>query len=405
MNRKRFARFMFAIIIALTLSLASVVPNQAMIINRKLSGDMLDFGDVKNFKISPDGQYVVFCADRYIDHIYELFSVPIAGGEPVQLTDMAEGSHFTGWDAADYQISADSQWVVYRADQEETDKVELFSVPITGGTTTTLNATLVEDGDVYEFYITPQSIPPYGYVVVYRADREENFKYELYGVSLTNGEVGKYNGDLVTGGNVHSFKISPDGQWVVYLADQETNQVNELYSNTILGGGWEKLNDPIIYPGNVQNYKITPNSQGVVYTSNPDGILNKMQLYSNYITGLGDGPYELSDLTFNGASVSDFDVTPNSLGVVYNADQDTDEIDELYSNYITGGTPIKLSGNLYLHGDITSFAITPNNQGVVFMHKNTSEMEVFYELFSNLTVGGYSPIHLGTCLFHITPNS
>jgi hypothetical protein len=92
---------------------------QAVYYNRKISGDMPAFGDVidkyrRKLDISPDGQYVVFMADREADEIYELYSVPMSGGEPLKLnTPLTIGRSIDF-----FLIAPNSQIVVYLAYQE-----------------------------------------------------------------------------------------------------------------------------------------------------------------------------------------------------------------------------------------------------------------------------------------------
>ena len=62
----------------LLIATASLV--SAVQINRKISGVMPAFGDAEYSEISPDGQYVVYIADRESDDVYELYSVPLVGG-------------------------------------------------------------------------------------------------------------------------------------------------------------------------------------------------------------------------------------------------------------------------------------------------------------------------------------
>jgi hypothetical protein len=103
-------------------------------------GDVLDF----NFRLTGDGQRVVYVADQQTDEVQELYSVPIAGGVVTKLN----GALVAGGDVGIFQIAANSQRVVYRADQQADDVVELYSVPTAGGAATKLNGVLAANGDV-----------------------------------------------------------------------------------------------------------------------------------------------------------------------------------------------------------------------------------------------------------------
>ena len=47
----------------------------------KLSGNMVSGGDVVAFKISPDGIFAAYVADQSRDQVFELYVVPVDGGQ------------------------------------------------------------------------------------------------------------------------------------------------------------------------------------------------------------------------------------------------------------------------------------------------------------------------------------
>jgi Tol biopolymer transport system component len=131
-------------------------------------------------------------------------------------------------DVEDFEISPDGAYVVYLADADTDEIVELYSVPMSGGTSVRLNSTLVTGGDVGSgFVISPDSSR-----VVYGADQDTFGVWELYSVPIGGpASAGvKLNGPLVAGGDVSKCLISPDSSQVVYRADQDTDAVDELYA-------------------------------------------------------------------------------------------------------------------------------------------------------------------------------
>ena len=115
------------------------------------------------------------------------------------------------WRAGGFVVSPDGTRVVYSADQNTDDVVELYSVPIAGGTAVKLNPALVAGGDVFN-----RAVSPDGSRVVYSADQQTDGIIELYSVPITGGTAIKLNGTLVAGGGVGpTFRISPDGSRVV----------------------------------------------------------------------------------------------------------------------------------------------------------------------------------------------
>ncbi|MDP7496967.1 MAG: hypothetical protein QGI77_11060, partial [Roseibacillus sp.] len=86
-------------------------------------------------------------------------------------------------------------------------------------------------GNVQDFEISADST-----TVVYRADQDDDEIYEIYGAPIYGGPSTKLNSGLVPGGDVSDFQISEDSSTVVYVADQDDNGVTELYS-VATGGG------------------------------------------------------------------------------------------------------------------------------------------------------------------------
>jgi|GEM_PF-3996769 len=69
----------------------------------KLSGTPRPDQVILDFLASPDGGYVVYRADQGTAGVFEIYSVPTAGGEPVRLNgNLAEGGYVT-----DYRLTSD----------------------------------------------------------------------------------------------------------------------------------------------------------------------------------------------------------------------------------------------------------------------------------------------------------
>ena len=267
----------------------------------------------------------------------ELYSVPL-GGPPggVKLN----GALVAGGNVDKFFISPDSSRVVYRADQETAAVFELYSVPVGGPAAgVKLNGALVAGGNVVDrFFISPDSSR-----VVYRADQETAAVFELYSVPIGGPAAAgvKLNGTLVAGGNVgNGFLISPDSSRVVYGADQETAAVFELYS-VPLGGpaaAGVKLNGALVAGGNVVDrfFSISPNGSRVVYQADQETAA-VFELYSVPLGGPAVAGVKLNGPLVAGGYVSGIhQFSPDSCRVVYRADQDTNEVFELYmtSNYL-----------------------------------------------------------------------
>jgi dipeptidyl aminopeptidase/acylaminoacyl peptidase len=348
----------------------------------KLSGAMPAYSDVQDFKISPDGQYVVYRADQDTDEAFELYSVPLSGGVPVRLIGaLPTGSSVSN--DLDYQISPDSSRVIYRADQDTTGIIELYSVSIAGptGASVKLNGALVTGGGVYSYQISPDNSQ-----VVYIADQYTDDVFELHSVPLAGpASAGvKLNGSLVTFGDVSGFRISPDSSQVIYWADQQTNNVFELYSVPLTGpaSAGVKLNESMVAGGDVGVIQISPDSSRVIYWADQDTD-EVMELYSVPLNGPASSEVKINGSMVAGGDVlGDFQISPDSSRVVYRADQQIDNINELYSVPLSGpaSSGVKLNGAMVTGGNVNYFQISPDGIRVVYIaDQHTDEV---YELYS-----------------------
>jgi Tol biopolymer transport system component len=331
--------------------------------------------DILSFKISPDSSRVIYRAKRYLDcdHVYELFSVPIAG--PVDDVVQLSGTMVTGGDLSEYEVSADSSRVVYQADQHTDNVSELYSVPVGGpaGAGVKLNKPMATGGDVSTFSISGDSSR-----VVYRADQDTNGLYELYSVPISGpaGSGIKLTAPEVFGGtslHVNNFSLSPDGAWALYHAKLDDAPCWELYSVPAAGPAAQgvKLNGPLptgAY-GVVMEIRISPDSSRVVYHADQDTAL-QLDLYSVPIGGPATAAVKLNRPPVAGGAISwwSYQISPDGSRVAYLADQDTDNVTELYSVPLAGpaSAGVKLNGHLVDGGDVAGFAFSPAGSRVVY---------------------------------------
>ncbi len=167
-------------------------------------------------RLSPDGGRVVYGHTR-------LFSVDILGeSDPDELS----GTMVPGGGVEDFAVSPDGQYVAYRADQDTDGIFELFAVPVAGGDEIKVSGPMIPEGDVESDY----AFNPAGDTIVYRADHAIDGIYELFAASIAGGEVLMLNDPLPAGASIHEFALTSDGSRVVYLGEQETAGVDELFS-------------------------------------------------------------------------------------------------------------------------------------------------------------------------------
>jgi Tol biopolymer transport system component len=439
----RLPRFLGHFITILLFLLLGVPPLSAAPASQKISGPLQAQGDVLRpsedptspspfpaYRISPDGQRVVYIADAETEDSFELYNVPLTGGTVQKLSDGSD----VPWRVFDFQISPDSQQVVFRAGSTGTyalysvpiedgtpvrlhvvppenetlgpvaisadnrrvvftvsrypanaeSVTELYSVPIGGGTPIKLNGTLVNGGTVTSFQLAADNR------VVYYAEQETDNVLEIYSVPITGGTPRKLNGALVSGGRLRESALSPDKQTVVYLADQETVDVQEVYRTSVVNGTAVKISAGIQHRGEYLIYlRFSPDGAWVVVRADSQNT-GDYRLHSISMT---DGRViPLTGALSEGAHIgTGYQVDAASDQLVYRiVDQGTTPsgVAGLYKVPLDGGASTKLSGTPTSSEWIGRFALSPDNLHVVYIADQTTEGT--YNLYSVPLAGGRS---------------
>lgn len=182
---------------------------------RKLNSPLGNGGDVGAWQLSADGQQAIYWANANGDAMREVFSAVIAGGIGVKLNTPLVGPGSIGGGLA-------SDRAVFIASERESlfldPYFELFSAPAAGGSVELLSGPLVNGGDVRAVVTRADSGR-----VLYLADQETDETVELYSVLADGGTWTKLNPQLVANGNVlpDGLALSSDGSRAIYVADQE----------------------------------------------------------------------------------------------------------------------------------------------------------------------------------------
>jgi len=451
-----------------------------------IGGALVAGGDVQaDFVISRAAMRIVFRADADTNERFELFSTRLADA-PVRLNAPLEPETITA-DVADFRAAGNGR-VLYRADRRLNDAFELHSAALDAADDVELNAPLLVDQDVFSDHQITRDLtwtvfqsnqsgdtrlystrtdgsPPsialatarqnsgFAFLpswnsryVVYTTDADVADRRELYVVAVDGGSSPlKLNpplasgqfvkrflvgaGDRVAftigssgtndmpwsapldgstparelaparpaGRTISSLWISPDGGHVLYLANHDSPTTVELYSVPIDGSQAPvRLNSPLVAGGNVgvptqldRGIKISPNSSRVVFVADQD-VDELRELYTAPLDGSAPS-VELVSLS--GASdVSDFQITPDSRHVLYRADTLVNEKVELFLVPIDGSGPsVKLNGPLIALGDVTGYFVTPDSQRVVYVADQ--EVDQVRALYS-LTLAGGAPLRI-----------
>lgn len=329
----------------------------------QISGEQVPFGDVKtNFQISPDGQRVVYRADQDTDGVIELFSVPITGGTAVKLNPPIANSR---GGVSGFAISPDGQRVVYMAKQDGDGFVALFSVPITGDEEATLLAKSLPGQLIDSFQIANSQR------VLYRIRNDAApFIDRLFSRPITGGMAVSLVPSGVDLRSIDAVRVSGDGLTVVYSARVERglNQTRELLSVSINGGNVVTLNFLNSGTSNLIDIDTRPvlslDSQRVVFLGRVNGGLS--ELFSVPIAG--GTPIRLTPPTVSGLkSVLVFKTSPDSRHIVFLAETNTESLLDLFSVPTTGGAVVKLNNPTEIaFSKVKNFTVSPDSQRVVY---------------------------------------
>ena len=335
--------------------------------------------------VAPTSGTVVYLADQDIVGVFELF----LAGSGTKLNPALPA----GRTVQSFALTPDATAVVYIADQDQNDVFELYRVNLASpGSSTKLNGQLAlcglaVCGDVTQFAVTPDNS-----AVVYIADQTADDVFELFRTVLTSLANSKLNPNFAAGQNVDAFAVLPNSTGVIYRANQNTPGAKELYRVLFASPQTtDRLitSPPLLTGQNVGKFTPTPDSANVVYILNRPVALN---LFIVPAAGGGDTQLNSPSPPNPNSNVSDFAVTPDGLSVVFRADQDIDQVDELYRTIISQApTNTKLNLPLSFGKKVTSFGVIPDSSGVVYVADQTT-VDVF-ELFRTVFSGGNSQVN------------
>jgi Tol biopolymer transport system component len=373
---------------------------------------------IRRFACTPDSRRVVLLDQ--LDGVTRLSSVPVDGSARAALLVVPSGPvHEID---AGFQIASDSRHVVFVADLERDGVFELYSQPLARDARRVgvpfpvrLNAPLGPAQDVdFAFRITAD-----GKRVVYAADQDNDDVFELYSVPIRGGTPVKLSGPMVAGGDVGlgvartfqplrlpQFELSPDGKRVVYRADQDADEVFELFSAPIDGSTIPTRLHPALAPnGDVAllSARIDPSSTTVVFgaDASTDDVL---EVFAAPLDGSA-APIRLSGPMIAGGDLwtrpttdawQMLEVSPDGASVAYLADQDADEVVELYAVPLDGSAPARrLSGPMVAGGDVRSpaepldevppFRFRPDGRALTYLaDQRTDEVTELFLSFLDL---------------------
>jgi hypothetical protein len=267
--------------------------------------------------------------------------------------------------------------VVFMADKSSDGIIELYASSDDGTDIIKLSETMVFNGDVVDFNVSPNGI-----WVAYVADQDKNGLFELYVVPVdkdSGDDAVKISGIPMAGDGVketatgrYAFQWAPDTSRVAYLADQTTPGVIELYSNTPVGNSQTTIRLSIL-PGtgrDVEDFAWSPNLENqplIAYLADQQ-TLDVIELYTTSPTasssqkinnGLGPG-------LPSGRNVTVFKWAPDAQRIAFIADKSLGNF-QLYTTFPTTTDDVPVSGSLAVANDVLNFKWSPDSTRLAYL--------------------------------------
>jgi Tol biopolymer transport system component len=324
---------------------------------------------------------VIYLADQEVNNSLDLYSVPIGGGSARKLNG-APLYKYRDDQVVDTRVmdhckfSPDSQRVVFMADSATIPARQLFSVPLNGGPPVRLNG---DHECVNYFSITTDS-----QAVIYRSTGIGADKAAYCRVPIGGGSPVKFfESTPTTSYWKDDYRLTPNLKYFVYRAMQPELQAYGLFSLEIATGRTIKLNSDGTTDDDVnalEDFRITPDGKRVVYHAYKD---QGMGLHSVAVTG---GPtIKVRDCSkFQGAyPVGAYEISPDSTRIVFVNHPGDQPGYALYHVPVMGGPVTKISKTLETGDHVADYVFTPNSLGVVYIDSQPykSPLGVFSSMF------------------------
>jgi Tol biopolymer transport system component len=340
---------------------SNVAPGGGDVVAPRFADDTAGGLNIDAFEWAPDGTLIAYIADEINDNVFELFTVPPDGLVlPTEVSAISGGS----FDVSEFSWAPNSSRIAYLADQASNNVIELYTSTPDGTDNDEISAIdpiVVPGSNVFDFAWAPDSS-----LIAYRADQDIDGVFELYTTqpdgSTIPVKVSSLDPIAVPDGDVGTFAWAQDSSLIAYLADQEDDNIIELFNAELTSIVPLVFSTPIkIHPDftgvqDVDKFKWAPDGSRIAYRANQDTD-NIFELYSSLLDGSVND--KVSGFLEAGRNVFEFKWAPDNSRIAYTANQDSSTIIELYSSLPNGSGNGNISGTIDPDGDVTSFEYAP----------------------------------------------
>ncbi len=304
-------------------------------------------------------------ADKFQDELFELFVVSSGGGDAARVS----GAVLPGRTVSKFAWSPDGFNVAFLSDLRSAGVVELFVAPADGSIApTAVSGTLAPGGNVTSFAWAPQ-----GTHLAFVADKHIDEVFELYVTSaspnatpLQISDVNAPRGGKFDG--VTSFAWSTDGALLAWVADARRNDVYELFVARSSGGEVRRVSGEMPALGGafdgVAKFSWSPDGSQLAYLADQQ-LDDVPELFVT--SSLAELSVKVSGSVVQGGKVAEFAWSPDSVQLAFLADRNIAGQNKLYTVSAIDGLPIDVSGSTIPDGDVLpGFRWSPDAVHVAF---------------------------------------
>lgn len=289
--------------------------------------------------------------------------------------------------------SGDPRWGVMAGDIEVDNRTDLFVTDLCAETPG--NAVRVNLGSSFEdvsFSTQDVLLSPRGDALAFISDADSSSREDVYLVDLRDGPQQGEAVRIFTGSNTsqdaNHIKWSPDGRKLAVHADLTRSSSDDLYVVDLSDLSSPGMPMQVNTTGPSSSYDVyfydmafSPDGNKIAWVQDLEGSSRDYIYWSDLSGATPVGPNRVhatpssTSMDVNGGFVW----TPDSRGVVFNADFNAISRDELWFSDLTGAAPytaVVISGNIQSFGDITAnftlyreehFSFSPDGSTLFFM--------------------------------------
>ncbi len=345
---------------------------------------------------NPDAQrYALLVGDLLVDDDTEVYLTNVCGDQASALTALeppAPGTGDASLDPSDAVFSPDQRRIAFIGDFMNDGVDELFLSTVSPTMTRRINGPITPGGDVHQVFWSPDSS-----MIVYLADQNSDGVDEIFVVDVSNPSMPSFpvqvNGPLGANSDVTDVFWAPDSGGLIYRADPTDNAFELFYVDLAfptLPGTPVRLHNALAAPQACDpRVDWTPSGNGVIFRCDSTAAGVFQLWYVRFSLGVPQAAQRVNGNLVAGGDVlaGSFAFSPDGSGVAYIADQNTDDVFELYLAVTFGGSimqGVRALSPLAANRDVTAFEFGSTAlRGLLRGDLNTDEVFELYLIDSS----------------------